>query len=321
MAFPALGIDISKDKFHVCFLRTDGKQRRKSFPNTAAGLQLLTTWLGKNDAPQVHACLEATGSYAEPVAEHLHQSGHTVSLVNPLRIKAFAESLLRRTKTDKADAELIARFCQTQRPETWTPPAPEVRQLQGLVRRLEALMQMRQQEQNRLESAQHEVAGSVHLMIGHLDEEIARVKRLIQEQVEAHPELKSKAELLESIPGIGSLTAARLLAELPASLESAREAAAYAGLSPEEHQSGSSVQRRTRLSKRGNARLRKALYMPALAAMRYNPVVRSFCARLHDRGKAKMAVVGAAMRKLLHIAFGVLKNRIAFDPHYTPTAA
>ncbi len=316
MSLPVLGIDISKKKFHACLLLGNGKARKKSFPNTDEGHRHLVVWLARHDTPRAHACMEATGTYAEDLAEHLHRSDHAVSLVNPGRIGAFARSVLARTKTDQADAELIARFCQMHRPAAWAPAAAEVRQLQGLLRRLDALTEMRVQERNRLEGARGEAAESIRVITEHLEEEIRRVKGLISDHTRAHPQLKEKAALLETIPGVGSLTAAWLLAELPAGLGSAREAAAYAGLVPEERQSGTSVRGRARLSKKGNGRLRKALYMPALSAKRYNPVVRAFCAGLLGRGKAKGAVVGAAMRKLLHIAFGVLKNGVPFDPNY-----
>jgi transposase len=271
----------------------------------------------------LHACLEATGCYGEALALFLHQQGVRVSVVNPARIKAFAQSELLRNKTDKADAALIARFCAAHQPPLWTPPPPERRQLQALVRRLQALQAMRQQECNRLDL---EVSGSligsgVTEHIRYLEQQLAALKQQIQAHLRAHPSLHQQAELLQSIPGIGETTAIKLLAEVPllGQYRSARQAAAYAGLSPRQRESGSSVRGKTRLSKVGNAAVRRALYLPAVVALRANPILREFAARLLASGKPKMAVVGAVMRKLLHQAHGVLKHNRPFDPNYVPT--
>jgi transposase len=150
MTAPALGIDIAKLKFNVCLINQGGKLKHKVFPNTATGFEQLTEWLAKQGVQSVHACLEATGTYSEPLAIFLVEAGHRVSLINPAAIKAFAGSRLSRTKNDRVDAELIARFCQAQEPPAWVPPVPEVRELQALVRRLESLVEMRVAEENRL---------------------------------------------------------------------------------------------------------------------------------------------------------------------------
>ena len=136
---------------------------------------------------------------------------------------------------------------------------------------------------------------------------------------EAHPALKADRDLLTSIPGVGTQTAATVLAELPAidRLPSAQSAAASAGLAPREFRSGSSVRKRTRLSKAGNARLRKALFLPTLTAIRFNPLLKGFFERLVAAGKPRMQAVGACMRKLIMICFGVLKNRTPFDPEWS----
>jgi transposase len=140
MTQPALGIDISKLKFNVCLINREGKLRHKLFSNTAAGFEQLKEWLSKQRVERVHACLEATGTYGDSLALFLHQAGHTVSVINPAAVKAFAQSRLSRTKTDRVDAELIARFCLAQEPVAWTPLPQEVRELQALVRRLCAVM-------------------------------------------------------------------------------------------------------------------------------------------------------------------------------------
>jgi transposase len=313
---PALGIDVSKDAFHV-ELGLQEKKRNRKFANRPEGFAELSVWLGKQKVPQVHACLEATGPYSEELALYLHQQGHHVSVVNPAQIKAFGQSELLRNKDDRPDAGLIRRFCEQQRPPRWTPPAPELRQLQALTRHLEGLIQTRQQQLNRLESTRNkEVAKSLRKLVQYLDKEIAQTEKQIKAQIAGHPELKQQSDLLDSISGLGERTISILLGEINfKQYRTARQVAAHVGLTPQNHHSGT-IHGKTKLSKIGNARVRKALFMPALVAKRHNPIVRSFCARLAANGKTKMQIVGAAMRKLIHIAFGVLKSGQPFDRNH-----
>lgn len=320
MNLPVLGIDIAKAKFDVCLLR-DEKAYHHVFSNTRDGFQSLQAWLTKRHVETVHACLEATGTYGEDLALFLVDAQHTVSLVNPVLIKAFGESELRRAKTDKADAALIARFCLKQQPPAWVPPAPEIRELQALVRRLESLQQMHTQESNRLASGVRApaVAQSLRETLAFLEAEIAKIEQRIREHIDQHPSLKQRRDLIDSIQGIGAKTANALLAEFPniAEFASARELAAYAGVTPQPHESGSSVHRRAQMSRRGSRRVRKILYFPAVVAMTHNPLVREFCERLRERGKPTMAIIVAAMRKLIHLVYGVLKSGRPFDPQYS----
>jgi transposase len=324
MTSPALGIDIAKLKFNVCLINQNGKLRHKVFPNTATGFEQLTQWLTRKGVEQVHACLEATGTYGEALSLFLHQRGQRVSIVNPAAIKAFAQSRLSRTKTDRVDAELIARFCLAQAPPAWAPPPAEVRELQALVRRLESLVEMRVMEENRLSSGitVDPVRQSVEEHLSYLNQEIKRTEELIRTHVNNHPTLKQQSQLLDSIPGIAETTAALLLSEITdiTQYRSARQVAAYAGLVPRERQSGSSVRGRTRLSKIGNARLRRALYFPAITALRCSPFFQAWAEGLQERGKSKMSVICAVMRKLVHLAYGVLKTGKPFDPQWAKSA-
>jgi transposase len=317
MTTSPLGVDISKLKFDACLIRDAGKLRHKVFPNTSAGFSQLSAWLSKHHVERAHACLEATGAYSEALATYLHEAGHVVSVVNPAVIKAYAQSHLSRAKTDKADAALIAQFCAERRPPEWRPLPHEVRELQALARRLDSLLEMRQMEANRLEvAATAAVTESIAGHLAYLDEEIASTGKMIRSHIDNHPGLRDQRDLLLSIPGIGEATAAKLLAEIMdvKLYESARQLAAFAGLAPRLHESGSSVRHKARLSKTGAPRLRKALYFTALVAMRHNPHVRAMGERLKERGKCPMQVIGAAMRKLVHIAYGVLKSGRPFDP-------
>jgi len=312
-----LGIDIAKASFHVSLHRGNGKRRNKQFANTPAGHAALVGWIGRYAAGPVHACLEATGTHGEAVATVLVDAGHVVSVINPAAAKAFAQSQLRRTKTDAVDADILADFCAAHQPPPWTPWPVEVRELQGLIRRRESLLEMLTQEKNRhaaggLTAA---VQASLERHIAVLEAELGALDAAISHHVDTHPGLRHQRDLLVTIPGIGATTAARLLAECRAitDFESARAYAAFAGLVPREHTSGT-LRGRARLSKLGSSRLRLALYFPALAAMRFNPTLVAFATRLRAVGKHKMVVVAAVMRKLLHIAYGVLKHQRPFDP-------
>jgi transposase len=324
MTESVLGIDIAKLKFNVCLINKGGKLRHKLFPNNASGFEQLKEWLTRQGVQCLHACLEATGSYGEALSLFLHQAGHTVSVINPAAIKAFAASRLSRTKTDRVDAELIARFCLAQAPPAWTPLPVEVRELQALVRRLESLQEMRVMEENRLSSGitVEVVRASVEELLNHLNTQIKRTEELIREHIKRHPRLKQRSELLDSIPGIAESTAALLLSEITdiRQYRSARQVAAYAGLVPRERQSGTSLRGRTRLSKIGNARLRRALYFPAITALRCSPFFQAWAKGLQERGKCKMSVICAVMRKLLHLAYGVLKSGKPFDPEWMKIA-
>ena len=324
MTLPILGIDIAKLKFNVCLIKLNGRLKHKLFANTVSGFEQLSEWLSKQGVQRVHACMEATGTYGEALALYLYQAGHTVSVVNPAAVKAFAGSRLSRTKTDRVDAELIARFCLAQEPAAWVPLPAEVRELQALVRRLESLIEMRVMEENRLSSgiAVDSVRQSVEEILNHLNEQIGRTQELIRTHIKGHPTLKRQSQLLDSIPGIAETTAARLLSEMTdiTQYRSARQVAAYAGLVPRERQSGSSVRGRTRLSKIGNARLRKALYFPAITALRCSEFFQHWAEGLRARGKSKKSVICAVMRKLVHLAYGVLKSGKEFDPQWAKSA-
>ena len=314
---PTLGVDISKDSFHL-ELSVNEKLRHRKFANRKEGFVELCVWLAKHKAAQVQACLEATGTYSEDLALYLHQQGHIVSVVNPAQIKAFGQSELLRNKDDRPDAGLIRRFCEKQQPAPWHPAPEEIRELRALTRHLENLHETRQQQLNRLEGAKAKaVIKSLRKLVTHLDTEIARTEKQIGDHIDRYPDLKNQRDLLESIPGIGQLTAAKLLAEIEnvALYKSARQVAAYAGLTPRNNRSGT-IRSKTRLSKTGNSRVRKALFFPAIVAKQHNPIVRNFCDRLARNGKNKMEVIGAAMRKLIHIAYGVLRSGKAFDPNH-----
>jgi len=319
MTSPVVGIDVAKETLDVVWQQAE-RRVYKTFANTPDGYRQLASWLAKQGIVRAHVCLEATGQYGEGVAEYLYQQGYPVSVVNPARIKHYANSKLRRNKTDKADAQLIAEYCERENPAQWTPPPASFKDLQALVRHLDDLQVIHQQEINRRGSGVHTpaVIASLDALIAFLEQQIAQTRQAIQAHIDQYAELKRLQNLIVTIPGIGCLTAAKLLGEVRAILDfdSARQLAAYAGLTPKNFFSGSSVHKKTCLAKTGNANLRKALYMPALVAKKRNPIIHAFCDRLSYAGLRPMEIIGAAMRKLLHLVFGVLKSGRPFDPNF-----
>jgi len=323
-----LGIDVAKDKVEVALFNDKQFIASGEFTNTAAGFKKLSQWLTNKEAKAVWACMEATGRYGDALATYLHEQKHNVSVVNPARIKKYAESQLKRNKTDKLDAKTIADFCRTQEPALWTPPAPEKRALQEMVRRLHALIVARTRERNRLKAGLESavVKTSVTESLEFLTSQIAHLTEQIQAHINQYPALKAAQHLLTSIKGIGDKTAFIIMGELPdvTRFANSGQVTAYAGLSPQQHTSGTSVRKKTRLTKTGNQALKTALYFPALSALQHNPLVKALAARLQERGKEKMVIVGAAMRKLLQLVYGVLKSGQPFDPEYltnSPVAA
>lgn len=315
---PILGIDISKAKFDVALL-VDGKVKKsRVFENNLTGFKALSLWLMKQDITHLQACMEATGTYGDELATYLYDQGFEVSVVNPAQIKSFSGAQLNRAKTDKADAKLIAQFCASMHPTAWTPLPIHVRELQALVQRLAALLQMERQEQNRFGTAAPVIQPSIKAVLATIKVEIKAVERMIRDHIDRHPDLKDQSNLLDSIPGIGVATIARLLAFVGDvhRFNDAKALAAFVGLNPTVHQSGSSVRGKSHLSKKGNATIRKALYMPAVVARRYNPTIKEFAERLKKAGKSNMLIIGAVMRKLLHIIYGVLRSGKPFDANY-----
>ena len=311
-----LGIDVAKAKLDCALRLPNGKYKHKVVDNNQNGFTVLTEWLDKQGAAGPHVCMEATGGYWEAVAEFLANKELTVSVVNPAQIKAYGASRLVRTKTDKVDAQLIAEFCCERRPEPWQAPSPSEQMLRALVLRLEALQAMRTQESNRLEVARDIVKANIASHIDWLDGEIKALLKKIRDHIDGDPDMKNKQALLDSIPGVGERTIALLLAFCmhAGRFANARQAAAFAGLDPRQHESGSSVKGKPRMSKVGHAFLRKALYMPAMVTLYKTDWGRCFRDRLAAAGKPPKLIIGAMMRKLVHVAFGVLKSGKPFNP-------
>ncbi len=320
-----LGIDISKERFDVflSFISKKGKReaRKRSFKNDDNGFQGLLSFLQKHNVEQVKACMEATGCYSGALAEFLHNAGHFVSVINPYCIKSYARSKLVRQKNDQTDAEIIADYCQRQEPSRWTPPSSELKKLKHLYRCSAALKDELTLVNNHLEKKERlpkEVVNAWEDLAMNIEQRIETIKNSVRELLKQHKELLENFQLLLTIPGIGEESAIAILAEVPdiKAFRDARQLAAYAGVIPQNITSGSSVHAKPRLSKIGSRTLCKALFFPAIVAKNHNPIIMSFCQRLKEKGKHNMAIVGAAMRKLLHIIFGILRSKSAFNPDH-----
>lgn len=314
-----LGIDISKTKFDACLL-LDTKISAKTFGNSYYGFAALVEWLREQEAGDVHVCMEGTGKLWEPLAEYLHAEKFLVSIVNPMRIKGYAQSEMRRSKTDKIDAKIIGRFCRTQSPSAWVPPPAETKAIRDMQRYLDELKENRAQEDNRLKSGvmHFRVQEAIEQHIEYLDKEIDSLEAEILELVATQPRLRHCYMLLTSIDGVGQNTAVTFLGELnaAANFTSARELEVFCGVAPRLYESGSSVKSRSKMSKVGNSRVRHALFMPALSALRSNPTLREFADRLRAAGKPGKVIVGAVMRKLLRYMFAVVKTGKPFDHNF-----
>lgn len=325
-----LGMDVAKAKLDCCLLldASTDKRKTKAVPNTKAGIGDLLTWVAKHAAApeMLHVIMEATGVYHEQAALALADSGVTVSIVNPAQVKDFGRGLAVRTKTDGVDSLVLARYGALLKPVAWTPPVPEARMLQALLSRREAIAQDLQRERNRQEKADatdtpDRIRTSLADSIEFLEKQLGQLQRDIDDHIKGHPGLKDDLALLLSIPAVGPQVGGNMLAVMHLhAFESAEQVAAYLGLVPVERQSGSSVLGRARLSKAGPAHIRAVLYMAAVVATRCNPHVKAVYDRLLARGKSKMSALGAAMRKLVHLCFGVLKNRKPYAPNYAVPA-
>ena len=318
---PCLGLDVAKAKLDACLLLGE-QQHHATFDNSRPGISKLLAWVRKlHPDPLQRAVMEATGPYGELAAASLHEAGHRVSVVNPRWIKDHARSQGRRNKTDRLDAQLIADYARTHQCEQWLPPAPEVATLRALLRRLASIDAMIQAEQRRGECALSKeplLLLSLRRVKRALLAEQKHLEKAIASHLRDHPLLKEDCSRLQQIEGIGPRAARWLCAELPRHLHSSRSAAAWIGVTPRKHESGSSIHRPATIGREGNLHLRRVLFMPAVVARLKNPRLKVFADRLEANGKPKMVVVIAVLHKLVRTAFAILKNHSIYDPLHSP---
>ena len=293
--------------------------------NTPQGLAELAAWCVKNGAPisQTHAIMEGTGVYHSIAAETLTKTGMKVSVVNPAQVKHFGKGLGVKTKTDSMDSFVLARYGKVQNPEIWQPPPKNVRTLQLLMRRLDAVSQDVQREYNRQEKIKFSgkvppiVLASIEKSIAFHTEEQNALRKEIEAHINNDPDLKKDVKLLRTIPGVGEIVGATMVVMLREhDFRSAEQAAAYLGVVPVERQSGTSVHGRAKMSKSGPPKVRALLYLAGMVGIRHNPHCKQTYERLIAKGKTKMTALGAVMRKLVHLCYGVLKHQKPYDSAY-----
>jgi transposase len=317
-----IGIDVSKAKIDVLWLKDSVtlKAKSKVFENDRKGHADLLVWLNKHVARalnEIHVVMEATGIYHEALAYWLFDHGLEVSVINPAYARDFAKGLGIVHKTDKKDSLVLARYGAMVKPDLWQPEAPAIRELKALIARIDGLEMDLQREKNRLEKSDFTgtsaiVIESLHNMIAQLDTERIRLEKEINDHIDRHPDLKEDLRLLRTIPGIGPVVSRVMVAMIRSRpFETASECAAFLGVIPKLKESGI-FRGRTSLSKKGPSKVRAKLYMAAIVASQYNPDIKAQKERLLMKGKNKMQALGAAMRKLVHQCFGVLKHQTEY---------
>jgi transposase len=319
-----IGIDVSKLKLDVA-LTADGNNilSYAIFENNEDGFKKLTKWIKKQSKKyeKIHYCMEATGIYSEDVSEYLQEKENSiVSIVNPAQIKAFANSLLLRTKTDKVDAKMIANYAAKYNPAP-SPKMPEyLKKFKILVRHSIYLTRKRASEKTKLESVKDiDIKDMILDTIDHYTEQIEKTEKLIENHIKENAELQQDIKLIISIPSLGDITARIIIAEthyLSKEALDTKAEIANAGLSPQERTSGKSIKGKAKISKKGKSILRSSLYMPAMSTINRKSIFGEFYQRLIDNKKAKMVALTAVMRKLLAVAIGVLKSQKPFDPNW-----
>ncbi len=315
---PALGIDMAKRAFDAALLFDAQRTVQARFDNTPAGMRKLQGWLHQHFAGKVRAAVESTSGYAEALLQFLFAQGHEVFLLNPERVAHYGRCLGQRNKTDPADARTIAAFIAHHQASPWRPPSAEQKTLRELTRTRSQLVEAKRRLANQLPNSGPRGAAHLQAIVDQIKAELRKIDRQIAEHLREHPNLAQPVHRLMSVKGVGQLTAAVMIAELPpiSPATDPRTIASWAGLTPRRRQSGNK-QWRTILSRKGNWFVRQALYMPALVAKRHNPLLRSFAQRLAQRGKSTPAILGAISHKMLRILVGLLRTNSDFDPNWS----
>jgi transposase len=318
--FLCCGIDVSASQLMVALEGQGGTHLQRSFPNRASGHQALILWLQKNQT-RIRVCLEATGLYSLDLALALHAAnGIEVAVLNPKKVSGFAATL-RRSKTDPADAQVLAEYARRMPFQPWHPPQAAALELRAITRHIAALTQQRTQQSNRLHALSASSAAArcvqqdLKRSLRDLERRTEKMRRAARALIAQDAELRPRLALLLSMPGIGEVSALNLLGELALLAPSltVRQWVAHSGLDPAHHDSGTSVHKRSRIRRAGNRYLRRALYMPALVAVRHDPHLRAFYQALVARRKAKLQALMAAARKMLHAIFGMFRGGVGYD--------
>lgn len=312
----ALGLDVSKLWFDVCLLSPGQKPVRSKFSNNLQGFKQLRKWLHGIGIADIHACLEPTGPYSRALAKFLFHEGIRVSQVNSYTVQCHGRSKNIRSKTDKIDAFLLADFCLKENPPAWEPPSELQEELREIQHRLACLDELIQQERNRMESAESKVVQEdLKESLGRLYVRREMMEATVQKLVKSDEGTARNFAILKSISGIGDKTAIRLLALVQFDrFNNGRQVGCFAGLSPKDFESGSSIRKKSCISRMGNSELRAAMYFPAMVAKQHNPHLREFADRLEAKNKPPKVILCAIARKLLVLATTLIRKQEFYDP-------
>ena len=318
MNTPTLGIDMAKLTFTAALWFDRQRFLKAQFDNHVGGFRKLRTWCKAHGAGgALRVAVESTSTYAEPLLEWLHASHCAVFLLNPEQVAHYARALGQRNHTDPADAVTIAAFIAHHEATPWQPPPSEQKDLRSLTRARTQVMACAKSLALQLQTAVGPARAHLQNLLTAARHELAAIGRALAQHLTTHASLGAKVRRLMTLKGVGLVTAATVVAELPPITEKTdpRAISAWAGLTPRRWQSGPR-EWTTRLSRKGNVYLRQALYMPALVAKRYNPLLRAFAERLAARGKSNPAILGALSHKMLRILVGLLRTNTDFDPNW-----
>lgn len=318
-----LGVDISKKKFDCCIIIDTNKKKKKVFDNNHNGFIKLFDWLLsiKIDLLNLIVVMEATSIYHENLAYYLHSQSIKVCVANPARVRKFAIGIAVLTKTDEVDAQVLVKYGQLATYTLWQPDSENLRLLKQLMLRYDAYTAELHRERNRLDQAlsnntDNQIIEIISNDINDLNKKLKSIDILIDQTIQVDEILSFNLNLLQSIPAIGKRTSLIMLILFSKNFTNSGQAASFCGLVPIQRQSGSSVRSMPRISRSGSSKLRAKLYMTAVVAIRHNPHIKIVYDRLVSNGKPKMAALCAAMRKLICIAFGVLKHQKPYDPSF-----
>jgi len=326
-----VGIDCSKDELVSCLasLMQDmeiKQQVRKVFSNDPAGISRLVNWAKKHsdESLPLSFIVEATGVYHEKLAEHLFDQGFHISVVLPRRVHAFTKSLQTKTITDSTASQAIAQFGLLKKLDKWHKPNKVYRLLRNLTREREQLLQQRTTAKNQLHAEQNGAWADQNALkrlkkrIRFYDEQMGQVEADINWAISQDKSLKERLEKVQTIKGVSLITAVTIVAETDGFnlIRNSRQLVSYAGLDVIQKQSGTSVRGKPRISHRGNRHIRRALYLPALSAIRHDPFSKQHYHRLVSRHGVKMKAAVSVQRKLLILMYILWKNQSVYDPHY-----
>lgn len=314
-----LGLDVSKLTVDVCLLFSDGKKQKLKISNNQAGFLELASFLHALPVDAIHACMEPTGRYHRPLLNFLLGLGVKISLVDTQTVKNHARSKKIRNKTDNVDSFVLADYCLMHNPTQWIAPQNNQLQLRDIQNRLANIKDMIRQEENRLECGLESdlVKRDIEDILGRLYISEKNLAKAAEQLISMDPQMSQHLKILNSIIGIGEPSAILLLAMIQFDqFEAGRQVAAFAGLAPKFHESGTSIRSRPKISKSGNPILRKALYFPAMVAMQHNPQLRAFAERLRAKNKPPKVIICAVMRKLLVLASSLMRKQQYYDPNY-----